>query len=57
VYSIDEVDRGTPTKALSMMLERSADFSSHVGIGERLLAGQSWLSCSLILMVAQRYLV
>jgi hypothetical protein len=25
VYSIDEVDRGTPTKAPNMILERSAD--------------------------------
>lgn len=39
MYSIDQVNRGTPTKALNMMLERSADFSSHVGTG-KLLARQ-----------------
>jgi hypothetical protein len=41
VYSIDEVDRGTPTKAPNMIrdVERSADFSSHVGIGQDCLLG------------------
>jgi len=39
VYSIDEVDNGTPTKALKMKLERFADVSSHMGIGQDCLVG------------------
>ena len=60
MYSIDEVDRGTPTKAPNMMLERSANSRTR-GYWPGLLAGKSWLSCSLILMAAQpsglKYLV
>jgi hypothetical protein len=37
VYNIDEVDRENPTNAFNM--ERSADFSSHVRIGQDCLLG------------------